>query len=414
MGYKLEFNVADDNDGFVERCPQDRFVRYNEILGEGTFKSVYKGFDEVEGIEVAWNRMTLDDAMKSPVEISLLKKLKHDNVMKSYVSWVDDKNKTVNMISELFISGTLRQYREKHKNVDLKVIKNWARQILQGLDYLHSHDPPIIHRDLKCDNIFVNGNHRQVKIGDLGFATLKMQPTVKGVLGTPEFMAPEVWEGEYNEFVDIYSFGMCILELITCEYPYSECRDHVQIYRKVTRDIKPAGLSKVKDPQVREFIEKCLVPASQRLCAKELLKDPFFSHESMKDQSLHEPVNLINSPKPNPCVMDNNITSTDSSSTNNSPRCRPVEVVCVSEGNYIRLKGVRNEDDNSVIMVTMTVNYFSGAPKKLEFPFYMDDDTALTVAQEMVEQQEILQEDVDVVAELIDYLIKQCVSIESF
>lgn len=51
--------------------------------------------------------------------------------------------------------------------------------------------------------------------------------------GTPEFMAPELYDEEYNELVDIYSFGMCILELVTCEYPYSECKNSAQIYKKV-------------------------------------------------------------------------------------------------------------------------------------------------------------------------------------
>ena len=78
------------------------------------------------------------------------------------------------------------RYRKKHKSVDMKAIKNWARQILRGLDYLHSHNPPIIHRDLKCDNIFVNGNHGEIKIGDLGLATVMQQPTAKSVIGTSE------------------------------------------------------------------------------------------------------------------------------------------------------------------------------------------------------------------------------------
>jgi len=47
-------------------------------------------------------------------------------------------------------------------------------------------------------------------------------------------MAPELYEEEYNELVDIYSFGMCILEMVTCEYPYSECKNPAQIYKKVT------------------------------------------------------------------------------------------------------------------------------------------------------------------------------------
>lgn len=75
------------------------------------------------------------------------------------------------------------RYRQKHPRVDLKAIKNWARQVLRGLDYLHTHQPPIIHRDLKCDNIFVNGNHGEVKIGDLGLATVMLTPRAKSVIG---------------------------------------------------------------------------------------------------------------------------------------------------------------------------------------------------------------------------------------
>lgn len=67
------------------------------------------------------------------------------------------------------------RYRRKHKHVDLRALKKWSRQILEGLWYLHNHDPPVIHRDLKCDNIFVNGNQGEVKIGDLGLAAILRQ-----------------------------------------------------------------------------------------------------------------------------------------------------------------------------------------------------------------------------------------------
>lgn len=66
----------------------------------------------------------------------------------------------------------------------MKAVKNWARQILRGLLYLHSHDPPIIHRDLKCDNIFVNGNQGEVKIGDLGLAAIMRKSQAHSVIGT--------------------------------------------------------------------------------------------------------------------------------------------------------------------------------------------------------------------------------------
>lgn len=53
-------------------------------------------------------------------------------------------------------------------------------------------------------------------------------------VGTPEFMAPEMYEEMYDESVDVYAFGMCLLEMVTGEYPYSECQFPAQIYRKVT------------------------------------------------------------------------------------------------------------------------------------------------------------------------------------
>lgn len=46
-------------------------------------------------------------------------------------------------------------------------------------------------------------------------------------------MAPELYEENYNELIDVYSYGMCVLEMITSEYPYSECTNPAQIYKKV-------------------------------------------------------------------------------------------------------------------------------------------------------------------------------------
>jgi len=86
---------------------------------------------------------------------------------------------------------------------------------------------------LKCDNIFITGTTGSVKIGDLGLATLKNRSFAKSVIGTPEFMAPEMYEEHYDESVDVYAFGMCMLEMATSEYPYSECTGPAQIYKRV-------------------------------------------------------------------------------------------------------------------------------------------------------------------------------------
>ncbi|RDX96243.1 putative serine/threonine-protein kinase WNK4, partial [Mucuna pruriens] len=430
-GFKI--NESLDFEEVVEKDPIGRYLRYNEILGKGAFKTVYKGFDEVNGIEVAWNQVQIDELLQSAdiaklySEVNLLKSLKHENIIQFFDSWIDEKKKTINIITELFTSGNLRQYRKRHKYVDIKAIKDWARQILQGLVYLHSHTPPIIHRDLKCDNIFVNGNHGEVKIGDLGLAIVMQQPIARSVIGsiifhqrTPEFMAPELYEEEYNELVDVYSFGMCILEMVTFEYPYSECKNPAQIYKKVTSGIEPTSLGRVSDPQIKEFIKKCLVPASKRLSAKELLKDPFLQVENPK-QPIFDPLQL-----PDKCLkatdlskssqlsmeldVDHRHTSLSTSigeSNQESLHFPILEVRRTHKNIEFRLKGTKN-DDNSVSL-TLRIADLCGQVRNIHFLFYPESDTAVSVASEMVENLELENNDVAIITELIDYLMRKLV-----
>ena len=74
-------------------------------------------------------------------------------------------------------------YIKRFKKINAKVLRNWCKQILKGLYYLHTRTPPVIHRDLKCDNIFITGTTGSVKIGDLGLATLKNKSFAKSVIG---------------------------------------------------------------------------------------------------------------------------------------------------------------------------------------------------------------------------------------
>ena len=76
--------------------------------------------------------------------------------------------------------------------------------------------------------------------------------------GTPEFMAPEMYDEHYDESVDVYAFGMCLLEMSSGEYPYMECSNPAQIYKKVTQGIMPNALDKVRDPVLRDIINKCI------------------------------------------------------------------------------------------------------------------------------------------------------------
>ncbi|KAL2935681.1 putative serine/threonine-protein kinase WNK2, partial [Bienertia sinuspersici] len=389
----------DDSDAdFVEVDPTSRYGRYKEVLGKGAFKKVYRAFDELEGIEVAWNQVKVSELLRNAEdlerlysEVHLLKTLKHKNIIKFYNSWVDTKHEHINFITEIFTSGTLRQYRKKHKRVDLRALKKWSKQILEGLLYLHSHDPPIIHRDLKCDNIFVNGNHGELKIGDLGLAAiLQHANAAHSVIGTPEFMAPELYEEEYNELVDIYAFGMCLLELVTFEYPYIECSNAAQIYKK---GVKPASLGKVTDPDVKAFIEKCISDVAVRLSAKSLLNDPFLADVSPETTRHSSHVN---------------IQLSESGSGSGSGSVSASGSVCGHNKSDIRGRSL-SDNSNPVPSRDLSVH---GERKDVNTIFIKlriadsSADTSIAVASEMVHELDLTDQDIPTIADMIDSEIR--------
>ncbi|XP_039653807.1 serine/threonine-protein kinase WNK2 isoform X11 [Perca fluviatilis] len=280
----------------VSTSPGGRFLKFDIELGRGSFKTVYKGLDTDTWVEVAWcelqeRKLSKAERQRFKEEAEMLKALQHPNIVRFYDFWESPVKgkKCIVLVTELMTSGTLKTYLKRFKVMKPKVLRSWCRQILKGLHFLHTRTPPIIHRDLKCDNIFITGPTGSVKIGDLGLATLKRASFAKSVIGTPEFMAPEMYEEHYDESVDVYAFGMCMLEMATSEYPYSECQNAAQIYRKVTSGVKPASYSKVSDPEIKEIIGECICHRwEERYSIKDLLNHAFFAEDTGVRVELNE------------------------------------------------------------------------------------------------------------------------------
>ncbi|XP_015119573.1 uncharacterized protein LOC107042871 isoform X2 [Diachasma alloeum] len=281
--------VEDDGDDekAIGISPDERFLKFEEEIGRGSFKTVYRGLDTQTGVAVAWcelqeKKLNKTERLRFREEAEMLKGLQHPNIVRFYDYWevTLTRRKYIVLVTELMTSGTLKTYLRRFKKLSPKVVKSWCRQILKGLAFLHSRSPPIIHRDLKCDNIFITGPTGHVKIGDLGLATLKNRSFAKSVIGTPEFMAPEMYEEHYDESVDVYAFGMCMLEMATSEYPYSECTGPAQIYKRVVSGVKPLSYDKVENPEVREIIEMCIrLKKEERPLVKDLLNHEFFAED---------------------------------------------------------------------------------------------------------------------------------------
>lgn len=240
------------------------------------FKTVYKAYDEKQGIDVAWSKINASDNNLMPEQVQDVVTewskglgIDHPNIIRCYLCYEDDG--TINLITEYFTSGNLRDYRHRHKHLGTRAVKKWARQILLGLSFLHSREPPMVHGDVRCDKLYINGHTGEIKIGDLGLATLLARRyEANGTPGVTKLSMPG----------DVFCFGLCMLELVTLrKLDAGHCGNvqvcvHVGLY-KCLHCIAQEILDSVEDETAQAFIAACLGPEAQRPTAQELLEDPF-------------------------------------------------------------------------------------------------------------------------------------------
>lgn len=130
----------------IEQSPKGRFKRFDEELGRGAYKIVYKGVDHDTGHEIAWNVVNLErlpkaDRIRIKSEIEIIKGLAHKNIIHFIAAWVNKGRNEVILITEMITGGSLRQYVKKFQKPKLKVIKGWCKEILNGIVYLHQQNP---------------------------------------------------------------------------------------------------------------------------------------------------------------------------------------------------------------------------------------------------------------------------------
>ena len=142
----------------LERSPKGRYTKLEEEIGRDSFKVVYKAYDATSGSMVAWNEVQIKalpptDKKRVVIEVKILERIKHHRIISFHGSWYDPKNHKVIFITDLLTEGTLHDFCDKVDGLNLFVVRKWASQILEALIYLHSQQPPIIHRDVKCENV---------------------------------------------------------------------------------------------------------------------------------------------------------------------------------------------------------------------------------------------------------------------
>ncbi|KAK4243398.1 kinase-like domain-containing protein [Corynascus novoguineensis] len=249
-------------------------------LGEGTFGVVTHLWDVSTADEYALkepseravreNRVRVDAWRK---EAGIMSRLSHDYI----VTLIDSDFTSVPRLRFEYVpGGTLADYADLSTGECLQIL----RQCLSALVYLHGHEPPIVHRDIKRSNILVRHRHPNniyVKLGDFGISREGADPTT--ICGTPQYLAPEVYieydrrkaqydKRSYTPAVDIWSLGVTVLE---CAYDLPSCSARgfhwcTEIVTKLARDLErdPDDLKQflwdamvIMKPELRETARYC-------------------------------------------------------------------------------------------------------------------------------------------------------------
>ncbi|XP_029332963.1 nuclear receptor-binding protein isoform X1 [Mus caroli] len=303
-----EEEESEDESEILEESPCGRWQKRREEVNQRNvpgIDSAYLAMDTEEGVEVVWNEVQFSERKNYKLQEEKVRavfdnliQLEHLNIVKFHKYWADVKeNKArVIFITEYMSSGSLKQFLKKtkknHKTMNEKAWKRWCTQILSALSYLHSCDPPIIHGNLTCDTIFIQHNGL-IKIGSVFhriFANVAPDTINNHVKTCREeqknlhFFAPEYGEvTNVTTAVDIYSFGMCALEMAVLEIQGNGESSYVP------QEAISSAIQLLEDSLQREFIQKCLQSEpARRPTARELLFHPaLFEVPSLKLLAAH-------------------------------------------------------------------------------------------------------------------------------
>ena len=205
----------------------------------------------------------------------------HPNIIKFHKIY--DYSRQIWIIQEL-MRLTLTNLLSTTSHFPPRVNNYVFREILQALVYMHLHHK--IHRDLKSDNILMDENWN-IKLADMGFAVqLTQEKMMRNTLaGTPCWIAPEIVERRpYTSKVDIWSFGVLVIEILEGEPPNLR-KNQTDIFEEIKEGHVSFQFPERIDDKYKNFVGKCLrINPDQRMTAEELLTDEIFQDVASKEE----------------------------------------------------------------------------------------------------------------------------------
>ncbi|KAL7645541.1 UNVERIFIED_CONTAM: hypothetical protein RMT77_003927 [Armadillidium vulgare] len=240
--------------------------RPGDVVGEGSFSTVYKG--SYCGTDVAVKelkfKLSQDDKNYFRSEAALLQQLHHPRVV--LLMGVCTTATRPFMLLEFLSGGTLHTliHSKTRERLDHAAYFAIAKDVAQGLNYLHKHDPQVLHLDLKSMNVLLDGYSR-AKIADFGFSILRRSRGAGGgsavqrgsIRGTPAWMSPELLtKGEVSPKCDVYSYAIILWEMLTASHPFQGL-DIYRIMEAVEDGVRPPLPKSGVSSELRELITSC-------------------------------------------------------------------------------------------------------------------------------------------------------------
>jgi serine/threonine protein kinase len=258
-------------------------------IGRGSYASVHKAINKQTGEICAIKKIpSMMSEMKNLInEIGIISNCKCKNIVRFLAS--DCSNKEVLIVMEYCCGGSVKDaMRQMNRTMNAEQIAVILRDVLHGLNYLHSHEK--IHRDVKAANILLN-EKGVAKLADFGVSEPSDSSNKKSsIVGTPLWLPPEVIRQEdYSCAIDIWSLGITIIEMGDGQPPYNDLEQTAALKEIANYDRPPASFrDNSKWPvSLVNFVSMCLEKdASKRKTARELLNNEVVtkvtSNESIK------------------------------------------------------------------------------------------------------------------------------------
>ena len=310
LNERLSVLVAEDGEeedtGLTDFLAGNNFAPKNwmkgSLIGEGSFGSVFLALHAITGELMAVKQVEIPSATKGTEfdkrknnmvtalkhEIELLQGLHHPNIVQYLGTATDDQ--CLNIFLEYVPGGSIATMLKQYNTFQEPLVKNFVRQILSGLSYLHNRD--IIHRDIKGANVLVD-NKGGIKISDFGISKRVEASTVLGtgatgggashmhrpsLQGSVYWMAPEVVrQTAHTKKADIWSLGCLVVEMFIGAHPFPDCSQLQAIFAIGSNQARPPAPETCSRDAV-EFLDMTFhLDFEERPSADELLKCQFLA-----------------------------------------------------------------------------------------------------------------------------------------